>query len=372
MSALQITNQELQTSFDFSEAFVNEMKTKADALMILGVDDKEGYNAVNDARKLIKEKRVQVEKKRNELNADALAYQRTVNTEAKRITSMLEPIEQKLADKTKAIDAEKERIKLEDRRLRQEKTAGRIGQMVSMNMTQIGGMYYVGEQRISHNEVETWEDEIWTDFIHICEREYFEAQRILAEAKVAQEAEAQRIADEAEAERIRLKKIADEQEASARELALIAKEQKAEADRLKKIADEQEAERVRLESIQETERARLESIDAFNKRRKERRAGFGQLKKAVEGVFSGMDFATGPDTSAVHVFDGMAKVATLDQITENRKAMARANAINFLRDKGFLYGSATEFTISFAGNRPPVDLVELMGDFLAEFWSVPL
>jgi len=351
MSALQITNQELQTSFDFSEVFVKEMKTKADALTISGVDDKDGYNAINDARKLIKEKRVAVEKKRNELNADALAYQRTVNAEAKRITSMLEPIEQELSAKTKAIDSEKERIKLEERRLRQEKTAGRIGQMVAMNMTQIGGMYYVGNQRISHNEVETWDDEIWTDFVHICQREYDEQQKLIAEAQAAAIAAAQREADEREAERKRLETI--------------AQEQKAEAERLKKISNEQ---------------AKLLKEMAKDVK--------GELRETDFAQWVGFDMAKGPDT-AVEVegrIDGNEIVISQSKrpyvnslvsilepnIPKNRRAMARANATCFLCDRGILQAGATEFVISFVGNRPPVDLVELMGEFLSEFWSVPI
>lgn len=327
MSALQITNQEIQTSFDFSEAFVLEMKTKADALTILGVDDKEGYNAVNEARKLIKEKRVQVEKKRNELNADALAYQRTVNAEAKRITAMLEPIEQELTAKTKVIDSEKERIKLEERQRKQEKTAGRIGQILGMEMTQIGGMYYVGQQRISHNEVETWDDEIWTDFVQICEREYYEIKRIEAETKAAAIAAAQRDSDEREAERKRLETI--------------AQEQKAEAERLKKIADEQEVERIRLEATNTT----VKKINA----------------RSINGVKEILAIAPVFDAEFIEPVQ-----------SKNRKAMAQANAISFLRDKGFLLGGSTEFIISFAGNRPSVDLAELMGEFLCESWSTSL
>lgn len=366
MSALQITNQELQASFDFSEAFVLEMKIKADALTIRGIDDKDGYNAVNDARKLIKEKRVAVEKKRNELNADALAYQRTVNAEAKRITAMLEPIEKDLEEKKKAIDDEKERLKQEAIRLKQEKTAGRIGQMVKLGMTQIGGMYYVGEQRISHNEVETWEDDIWADFVHICQREYDEAQRILAEAKAAAEAEAARVALEleeerkrlqaqAEAERLRLQaekerlekiakeqaieaaRVAEEQAAKARELAAIAKEQKDKADQLKKIADEQETERLRLEAVSDQEPVAIVPTLEVE-----------FVKKISDDV---------KPSKKVHIAD-------------NRKAMAGANAIGFLRERGILQGGATEFVISFAGSRPPVDLVDLMADFLSEFWNV--
>lgn len=399
MSALQtITSKEI--SFDITEASIAKLKADAQSIVINGVDDKQGYKEAETARKFIKSKRVAVNKKREELNEEAIAYQRTVNAEAKRITSMLEPIEEELEAKIKAIDDEKERIKVEAIRAKQEKIASRFKQLLKLGMLLIGEMYHIGDQRVSHGEIETWDDEIWTDFVQICQREYDENQRILSEKK----AEAERIEAEKLAE---AKRIADEIEAERQRLEAIAQQQKAEAERLKKIADEQEAERQRLKVV---------------------KAGF--------------DLAVGSNTSAVHVFDGMAKVeATVkkinagsingvkeildieshkDQIApvfeaesitpipgpesqnpeitvlkelvptflkagigiqgrlstsihpKNRKAMAQANAIGFLRDKGILHGQATEYLIRFSDNRPPVGLAELMAEFLCEFWSVPL
>lgn len=274
-----ITPTDLEQSFDVTADFVEKMADKAAELVISGIDDRQGYITVNDARKIIKEKRVAVEKKRVELNADALAYQRTVNTEAKRITALLEPIESQLEAKIKAIDTEKERLKQEAIRLKQEKTAERIGQLAKMEMTQISGMYYVAEQRVSHSEVETWEDEIWMDFLNICQREYAEIQRIKSETEAAAKAESERLAAEQQAERLRL-------EAAAKELQRIQQEQKAEADRLKKIAQQQADEAARLAAEQEVEKKRLqeekENLEKIAQQQAEEAARLKQLAQEQE------------------------------------------------------------------------------------------
>jgi hypothetical protein len=360
-----ITPKDLEQSFDVTAAFVAEMKKKAGTLSIAGVDDREGYATVNDARKLIKEKRVTVERKRNELNADALAYQRTVNTEAKRITSMLLPIEQELEAKTKAIDAEKERLKMEAIRLKHEKTAGRIGQMVAMEMTQIGGMYYVGGQRVSHNEVDSWDDEIWSDFVAICEKEHLEIKRIEAEAKAAADAEAKRLADEKEAERVRLeteaerlKKVAKEQEANARELTRIAKEQAAEAERLKAIADTQEAERAKaeVEKAKPIEVASVSGHDIIEAEWPNMAEDTLHIEyRPLILTPSYMDI-TKPLTNKE--FEKLALGDWKNSDSENRN-----KAIFWLRKHRILSSDATELIITFGDNRE-VDLVQLMTSFL--------
>lgn len=57
--------------------------------------------------------RTSVEKKRKELKADALEFGRKVDGEAKRITGLIEAIEQPLKDAKQAYDDEQERIKAE-------------------------------------------------------------------------------------------------------------------------------------------------------------------------------------------------------------------------------------------------------------------
>ena len=80
-------------------------------LKINGVEDKDGFTAVHEARIMVKGYRVDIEKKRKELKQEALEYGKKVDTEAKRITCLLEPIEDHLIKEEDAYNAAKEAIK---------------------------------------------------------------------------------------------------------------------------------------------------------------------------------------------------------------------------------------------------------------------
>ena len=302
---LQITPQQLATSFDVPETAIEALRIQAGAITINGVDDKEGYKEANEARKFIKNKRVSVEKKRVELNEGALAYQRTVNAEAKRIMSMLEPIEKELDDKIKAIDAEKERLKAEAIRAKYEKTAGRVGQLVKLEMIQIGGTYRVGEECITHDEVENLDDEIWADFVGRCEKDY--TVRKEAEAKEAAEKEAKRLEAEAEAKRL------------------------AEIEAQKKAEFEAEAKRVAAELLVEREVLRIEKEKQAAERQQlaDERAKLEAEKNAVpvtnevEPVFAGFDMGKDVADTMTHTID--ARVLGRDAVN---KAALRLRVID--------------------------------------------
>ena len=82
--------------FEPTTAIVAEKFQPMMELTVKGVDDKTGLAKVHAARMEVKNCRVAVEKHRKHLKADALEYGRTVDKEAKRITALLEPIEQHL------------------------------------------------------------------------------------------------------------------------------------------------------------------------------------------------------------------------------------------------------------------------------------
>jgi chromosome segregation ATPase len=97
--------------FNVTDAAIAAMREKYMPLTIAGLDDACGLQAVHAARMVVKSHRVQVEKVRKDLKADALEYGRKVDAEAKRITAMLEPIETHLANAEGRIEAEKETIR---------------------------------------------------------------------------------------------------------------------------------------------------------------------------------------------------------------------------------------------------------------------
>jgi hypothetical protein len=104
----------IETPIEFPVAVdqIEKYRESYMSLSIAGIDDKEGYNRVHDARMIVKRSKTSVEKRRKELVEYSVAYQRKVNGQAKQLTALLEPIESHLYIQEKAYDDEVERIKL--------------------------------------------------------------------------------------------------------------------------------------------------------------------------------------------------------------------------------------------------------------------
>ena len=104
--------------YEPTDAAIAELKTRLDATLI-DCRTPQGYEAARRGIGECRALRVAVEKKRVALKADALEYGRRVDSEAKRITAMLEAIEDPLQAKKDAIDNEKKRIaqEAEEKRL---------------------------------------------------------------------------------------------------------------------------------------------------------------------------------------------------------------------------------------------------------------
>ena len=170
--------------YDITEAAISEMESRFMGLAITNIEDKEQFQVVHDARMVVKNHRVAVEKKRKELKADALAWGKKVDTEAKRIFGMLEPIESHLmAEENKVIEAEK-RIKEEEDRIEREIIQGRV------NSLQMYGAV------LPYQEVAVMSDE--------------EFETVLEGSKLAFAAEQKRLADEAAARKAEDERLAAE------------------------------------------------------------------------------------------------------------------------------------------------------------------
>src|SRR3972149_743532 len=135
--------QELK-KFDIAEAVISQWSKDYMMLTVADLDDKEGYKAVKEARITVKGKRVEVEKKRKELKEDSLRFGKAVDTEAKRITGLLEPIELHLVKQEDDYDAEKERIKQEAIQKEQERIQARADKLHehggSVNIASLGAL----------------------------------------------------------------------------------------------------------------------------------------------------------------------------------------------------------------------------------------
>lgn len=226
--------------YSVSDAAIEKLRERYSGLTIANTAD---YERVRVGIGEIRDIRVQVEKTRVELKADALAYGRKVDAEAKRITAMLLEIEEPLKLEKQKVDDEKARVKRE----KEEAERRRIEE----------------ELRIKR------------------EAEEAEAARIKAEQEAADRAERERIAAEQKAEADRLAK---------ERAALEAERAKAEEERRKAqaIIDEQNRlERERIEAEQaklreERERLQREQFEREAKERAEREAREKLEREAAE------------------------------------------------------------------------------------------
>ncbi len=88
-----------------------DLAAKYKDLKINGINDKDGYKKCHAAEMELRKVRVSIENTRKELKAVALQYGKDVDSEARRLTAIVEPIENALANEKEKVDAEKERIK---------------------------------------------------------------------------------------------------------------------------------------------------------------------------------------------------------------------------------------------------------------------
>lgn len=214
---------ELQ-KFNLSDAAIAEMQQKYMPLKIEGINDKDGYKTVREARLFVKGKRVAVENRRKELKEDYLKIGRAIDGEAKRIFSLLEPIEEHLEKEQQTIDADKKRIKDEGEERSKLVMQSRIDSLISRNYP------------IDYAKLFNMSNDEFVAHLEIADAAYRQEQE-----RAAQEAEDARIKREEEekAEHARLEEqkiVAAAERAKAEEyeahLAEIARQQQEEKNKL--------------------------------------------------------------------------------------------------------------------------------------------
>lgn len=245
MTTPDLVTQELK-KFTVTDAAIAAMSEKFMALTIKGLEDKAGYERVRESRLLVKSKRVEVEKTRKTLKEDSLRFGRMVDAEAKRITSLLEPIEAHLESEETRIDEEKARIKKEEEDRKQAVLNARIELLTGYGRQgDLLSVAILPEDQFQA-EVEKAKSE-------------FEA----AKAKAAEEERKKK--EEAE----RLAKIAEEQEAERARLAAIAKEQEEKEAAFRKREEAIEAEKQALKAAEEAKIAEAKRQEELEQARKE-------------------------------------------------------------------------------------------------------
>lgn len=212
--------------FDVTDAVINKLKDEYLGLKVDGIDDSDGLKTVHQARMVVKNLRVKVQKREKELKAEALAWNKKVGAEAKVIYSKLEPIETHLQEQENTVKDELERIDREKKEAEEKAMKLRMDRLVAIGVS------------IPYTDVVTMPEDEFEAFIakeednyRIAQEKAKEEARILEEKMLAiKEAEEEAVRKEQELE-MRQKKI--EEELAARERKL-----KEEEDRIQKEKDE--------------------------------------------------------------------------------------------------------------------------------------
>jgi hypothetical protein len=96
--------------YPIADNAIAEMSKQYLPLVVKGIDDSKGLAVVHAARMKVAAKRIEIEKVRKGLKEDSLAWGRKVDSEAKRLTALLAPIETHLVAQENKIEAEKARL----------------------------------------------------------------------------------------------------------------------------------------------------------------------------------------------------------------------------------------------------------------------
>jgi DNA repair exonuclease SbcCD ATPase subunit len=299
-------------AFTKHEAAIAEMAAQYMPLTINGIDDKAGFKAVHEARMVVKGKRVEVEKRRKELKADALEYGKLVDSAAKSLTALLEPIESHLQAEEDAITEAKEKIKREKAEAEAKRLQARLDQLIAV------------ESRLPAASVQVMSDEEFATTLNEAKRAFAERQeKAKAEAEAARQ-EAIRMAAEREALEAERKRLADIEKQQQAEAA----KQKAEADRIaaenarierEKREAEHRAE-VERERAAAAERAKVET-EARLKREAEEAARKAAEKKAADEAVRARLEKLRPDREKL--------IAYVDAIAAIRLAEVSTNSAMF-------------------------------------------
>ena len=298
--------------YDITEAAISEMESRFMGLAITNIEDKEQFQVVHDARMVVKNHRVAVEKKRKELKADALAWGKKVDTEAKRIFGMLEPIESHLmAEENKVIEAEK-RIKEEEDRIEREIIQGRV------NSLQMYGAV------LPYQEVAVMSDEEFETVLEGSKLAFAAEQKRLADEEAARKAEDERLA----AERAELEKQRKEQEKkdAARKAELDAIQEKIEAD-IAALEAEKKAEQDRKDREEFERQAKIKAeLDAIESAEIEKMEA--ELKAEAENLEAARQKALLPDKAKLTEWVEMVRSVPEPEIKNNDAKIYLSGAVD--------------------------------------------
>jgi len=245
--------------YDVTDAAIAEMKEMYMGLVITDINDQEQYDVVHKAHMTVKGKRIEVDKKRKELKADALEWSRKVQDEANRIFALIEPIESHLKAEKQKVQDEKDRIEKE----RVDKIKGEIDSWTNAYHG-MNGTGKVGDLKEYISKLETVRDLISPELYFEFTGEAIETcNNLLSRAK--QDLDNRIRLDKEEAER---KAEAERLAAERTELEKLRKEQE-ERDRIER--EKREAEQAKIDEANRKLQAEKDALEAEKKAEQERK-----------------------------------------------------------------------------------------------------
>ena len=244
--------------YNITNSAIAKIKDEYMPLMVDGVEDIEGFNKVVVARKVVKSKRIQVEAERKDLKLKALNYGRKVDTEAKRITALLAPIEEHLTQQEDIIKKEKERIKVENERLKQENHNNQLSQIIEAGAVFNGSSYCYDTSFITDSEIWLLNTEGFSFLI-----EKIELWKKMENVRIAEEDSVRKIEHELRekiAEKMRIQQVEIDKKQAL--IEKIDREQAEQSQKLKLQQDKFDEEKRERENQKNIDEAKIEAEEA--------------------------------------------------------------------------------------------------------------
>lgn len=234
---------------DEREESLKALAAEFHGLTVAGLEDKDGFDKLRKGRITLKNERVAIKTKAEELRAPAIRWQKAVIEREKQLIAIIEPIEQELHTEEKRIEQLKEEARKEREMWEAKQLQGRLDLLSEYNFAAD-----------------------WVEVKHMTDDQFNE---MLARAKNLHEEELKRQAEQkAEEER----KRKEEEERMQREREELAR-QRAEQEARERELQRQEQERIEAERKRQEEiRAEREKLEA------ERRAIEEEKRKHEEAV----------------------------------------------------------------------------------------
>lgn len=233
--------------FRKQDEIISEIREKYTGMTVA----KDGYKAVRAARLELKKLRCDVENLRKDLKEESLKRGRSIDSEANRLKSMLEPIEQALAAEEKAEDDRKAAELRAIQEAAERKLQSRVDAVVEAGGTPVVSII----RPMSEDEFAGYLEAIRVEVAELAEaRRAEEEARAKREAEETAEREKREAEERAERERLEAERAAElarqAEELRIRE-AELAEARKVEAERLQAMREQIEQERAELRRQQE-------------------------------------------------------------------------------------------------------------------------